>query len=317
MRRALLGVLVAAVAATSGCGGGVAGEATAPRAFDPCTLIDVGKLKSDGVIKGDFGLSRDVDPVDGRSDWCHAGVRGVSPVSVGVVVGHPFSSIDALVPSKRHQVSVGSDKGVIGTTEISGTSTLAVQHGDVQFMVTNSSLGDLLGKPLDEAGLAAVAKDMIGKLPQSIPDAPRDVPPLCDRIQGIGPIIGAVSLARGRATDVLTSCDFVSDGKHLLMTVTFTKADSTAANDFKTDNSSARLTLIPTPLFPGTVSRGHRDGMGLNVETLVDDRVLVATYYTPLRYNGDKYGTVTPGTTIGPDDRALISSSIDLARTLK
>ncbi|WP_405138851.1 hypothetical protein [Nocardia sp. NBC_01388] len=285
-------------------------------------MIDIGKLKADGILKFDeLGPSRDVDPVDGRTDWCHAGFRGGAPISVGIVVGQPFPSLDALLPSyleQRHQVSVGADHGLIGVSSIGGDRTLALQHGDAQLLLTNSGLSDILGKKLDDAGMTAVAQDMVGKLPQSIPDAPRDVPALCDQIQGIRTIIGPVTLARGRADAVLTSCDFVGGTKHLLLTVSFTKMNRESVAQFTTDNSPARLSLISNPLFPGTLSRGHRDGSGLALETMVDDRIVVSTYYNTLCYDGcRKYGVITPGTTIGTDDRALIASAIDLARSMK
>lgn len=319
MRRTMLGVLIAAVAVAAGCAR-VAGDAQPPKAFDPCTLIDVGKLKADGIVKFDVDLSRDIDPVDGRSDWCHAGGRGTAPVSVGVVVGKPFSNIETLLPSyleQRHRVSVGADQGLIGTSSIGGTRTLALQHDDVQFLITNSGLSDYLGKKLDDSGMTAVAQSMIGKLPQSIPDAPRDVPTICDRIQGIRALIGPVTFARGRADGNLTSCDFVSDSKHLLLTVSFTKMNSDSVTEFKTDTSSARLPLISNPLVPGTLSRGYRDGSGLALETMVDERIAVSTDYKPLCYDDcHKYGTITPGTTIGTDDHTLIASAIDLARNM-
>ncbi|GAB2507817.1 hypothetical protein [Nocardia heshunensis] len=321
MRRALAAALLLAAAMTAGCGDRIAGHAQAPTAFDPCSLIDVGKLKADGILKyTDLVVSRDVDPVDGRSDWCHAGMRGAAPVSVGVVVGTPFPSLEALLPSflqQRHQVSVGADKGMIGVSSIGGDRYLVVQHGDVQFMVENSGLGDILGKKLDDGGLVQLAQTMIPQLPQTIPDAPRDIPATCYLLRGIGPVIGPVPLARGRSGEVLTSCDFVADAKHLLLTVSYTKMDADDAAKFKTGDRPAQLTLLAVPLFPGTVSRGFRDNSGMAVETLVDDRILVSTDYKVLCYdNCNKYGVVTPGTTFDANDRALISSAIDVARTM-
>ncbi|WP_158607771.1 hypothetical protein [Nocardia panacis] len=240
---------------------------------------------------------------------------------MGVVVGRPFPSVEALLPSylqQRHQISVGPDRGLIGSNSSGDGRTLALQHGNVQLLVTNLVLGEIPGKKLDDAGMAAVAREVVGKLPQAIPDAPRDVPAICDQVRGVPTIIGPVTFARGRSEAGATSCDFVGETKHLLLTVSFTKMDSASVARFKTDNGPARLSLIPDPLFPGTLSRGYRDGSGLALETMVDERILVYTKYKTLCYDDcHKYGVVNPGKAIGPDDSTLIASSIDLARTMK
>lgn len=217
----------AAALLLAGCSATTSGTPTADTdttGFDPCSVLSVDDV-ADTYVKSalPLALTRRIEPggfaVPGFAScqygtWENIGVvvqfpLGDLPTDVGDLIAADYTpgTVDVTLPN--------GDSGSYN----SAATKLAVQHGDVQFIVKWTSLDPFDGGTISQTTMSELAALVANRLPASFTLTDYR-PEECAALPGAAEIVGGIKLAWGSADVDHLYCDYIGPDGILTATAT-------------------------------------------------------------------------------------------------